>query len=68
MIVAIASLWGIVIPATWMQPAGIIGALSSMALFLIYLSPLSIIPIVVDLAVLWGVFVADWTPETLGGS
>ena len=67
-VIAIASLWGIVVPSTWMEPAVIIGAVSSMALFLIYLSPLSIIPVVVDLAVLWVAFVADWTPETLGGS
>ena len=67
-VVAIASLWGIVIPSTWMQPAAVIGAVSSMALFLIYLSPLSIIPVLANVVVLWGVFVADWTPETLGGS
>ena len=34
------------------------------ALFLIYLSPLSIVPLVADIVVLWGVFVADWTPQT----
>ena len=67
-LVAIASLWGIVIPAAWMQPAAVIGVVSSMALFLIYLSPLSIIPIVADLLVLWGVFIADWTPQSLSGS
>jgi hypothetical protein len=67
-VVAIASLWGIVFPSTWMAPAAVIGAVSSMALFLVYISPLSIIPIVADLVVLWGVFVADWTPQTLGGS
>jgi hypothetical protein len=67
-IIAIASLWGIVIPSTWMQPAAVVGAVSSMALFLIYLSPLSIVPLLADLAVLWGVFVADWTPQTLTGS
>jgi hypothetical protein len=67
-IVAIASLWGIVIPSAWMQPAAVIGAVSSMALFLIYLSPLSVVPVVADLVVLWGVLVADWNPQTFSGS
>ena len=66
--VAIAALWGIVVPSTWMQPAAVIGAVSSIALFVIYLSPLSVIPILADLVVLWGVFMADWTSQTLGGS
>ena len=51
-----------------MQPAAVIGAVSSMALFLIYLSPLSIVPVVADLVVLWGVFVAEWTPQAISGS
>src|SRR5690242_1378722 len=52
LIVAIAGLWGIVIPADWWRPAAIVGALSSMVLFSIYLSPLSVIPMLVDAAVL----------------
>ncbi len=36
-----------------------------MVLFLLYLSPLSIIPLVADLVVLWGVLIASWTPQTL---
>ena len=39
--------------------------MSSIALFLIYLSPLSIVPLIADAAVLWGVLVASWTPESL---
>jgi hypothetical protein len=68
LIVAIAGLWGIVIPADWWRPAAIIGALSSMVLFSIYLSPLSVIPMLVDAAVLWGVVVSGWTTESLTGS
>src|SRR5204863_8544073 len=60
-VVAIAALWGIVIPSTWMQLAAVIGAVSSTTLFLIYLSPLSVAPLLANLVVLWGVFVADWT-------
>lgn len=67
-VIAIASLWGIVIPSTWWQPAAIIGAVSSIVLFAIYLSPLSIIPLAADLAVLWGVFIAGWSPQSLTGA
>ena len=67
-IIAIASLWGLIIPSEWWRPAAVMGAVSSMALFVLYLSPLSIIPIVVDLAVLWGVLIASWTPQTLAES
>jgi hypothetical protein len=64
-IVAIASLWGIVIPSEWWRPAAVIGSVSSIALFVIYLSPLSIVPLLADAAVLWGVLVANWTPQSL---
>jgi hypothetical protein len=64
-IVAIASLWGIVIPSEWWRPAAVIGAVSSIALFVIYLSPLSIVPLIADAAVLWGVLIANWTPHSL---
>jgi len=67
-IVAIAGLWGIVIPADWWRPAAIVGALSSIVLFSIYLSPLSVIPMLVDAAVLWGVVVSGWTTESLTGT
>ena len=29
---------------------------------------LPIIPLLADVIVLWGAFVADWTPQTIGGS
>lgn len=67
-LVAIASLWGIIIPSTWMAPAAVTGAVSSLVLFLIYLSPLSVVPVVADLVVLWGVFIAAWTPQTLSST
>jgi hypothetical protein len=64
-VVAIASLWGFVIPGEWWRPAAVIGSVSSIALFVIYLSPLSIVPLIADAAVLWGVLVANWTPQSL---
>jgi hypothetical protein len=67
-IVAIASLWGIVIPSEWWRPAALIGSISSIVLFAIYLSPLAVVPLIVEAAVLWGVLVASWTPQSLAGS
>ena len=67
-VVAIAALWGIVIPAGWWQPAAIVGSVSSIVLFTLYIGPLSVIPLVADAAGLWGVLVAEWTPESLTGS
>ena len=64
-IVAIASLWGIVIPSEWWRPAAVIGSVSSIALFVIYLSLLSIVPLIADAAVLWGVLVTNWTAQSL---
>ena len=67
-IVAIASLWGIVIPSEWFRPAAIVGSTSGIALFVIYLSPLAILPLLAEVAVLWGVLVASWTPQSIMGS
>jgi hypothetical protein len=67
-IVAIASLWGIVIPSDWWRPAALIGAISSIALFTIYLSPLAVLPLVVEAIVLWVVLAVDWTTQSLTGS
>lgn len=66
--VAIASLWGVVIPSEWFRPAAIVGAISGIALFVIYLSPLAILPVLAEVAVLWGVLVASWTPQSITGS
>jgi len=64
-IVAIASLWAIVVPTDWMVPAALVGAVASATLFLIYLSPLSIIPLALDAIVVYGIVVAGWTQAAL---
>lgn len=68
LIVAAAALWGIVVPATWWQPALVIGASASLVLFLVYLSPLALIPLIVDLVLLWGVFAQGWSVATFAGA
>jgi hypothetical protein len=65
---AIGALWGIVVPADWWQPAAVLGASASVVLFVIYLGPGAIIPLIVDGVVLWGVLIAGWTPASLAAA
>ena len=67
-VVAIAALWGIVIPADWFRPAAIAGAVASAILFLLYLGPWAIVPLALDAVILWGVLLQDWTPASLAGA
>jgi hypothetical protein len=47
-LVAIAGVWGFVVPPTWWQPMVLFGAASSAVLFAIYFSPVAIVPLFVD--------------------
>ncbi|HYK96851.1 MAG TPA: hypothetical protein VEU77_00515 [Candidatus Acidoferrales bacterium] len=67
-IAAAAALWGIVVPAAWWQPAVVLGASCSLMLFLVYMSPLALIPLVIDLVVLWGVLSQGWAVATFAGA
>lgn len=62
---ALGALWGLVVPAEWWQPAAVLGAASSIVLFLLYLGPGAVPPLIVDVVVLWGVLIAGWTPASL---
>jgi hypothetical protein len=66
-IVAGLALWGLLVPAGWWTPALVIGALCSILLFAIYLSPLSVIPFVLDAIVLWGAVTQGWSVATFAG-
>lgn len=47
-LVAIAGVWGFVVPPMWWQPMVIFGAAASAVLFAIYFSPFAIVPLIVD--------------------
>jgi hypothetical protein len=47
-LVAIAGVWGFVVPPGWWQPMVLLAAAASVVLFTIYFSPLAILPLVVD--------------------
>ena len=65
---AAAALVGLGVPANLWLPLIVVGAVASIALFILYLSPLSLIPIAVDLILLWGVLLQQWTVFGLRGS
>jgi hypothetical protein len=64
-LLAILSLWGLLVPAEWWRPAALVGSLASIVLFGIYLSPWAVIPLGVDLVVLWGVLIQGWTQASI---
>lgn len=47
-LVAIAGLWGFIVPPAWWQPMVLLAAAASAVLFTIYFSPLAIVPLLVD--------------------
>lgn len=67
LLMAALALLGIVVPAAWGVPLIIVGAMASIALFVLYLSPLALLPIALNLILLWGVFLQNWTIESLRG-
>lgn len=67
-VIAVAALWAIVLPSTWFAPAAVTGSVASIILFLLYLGPWAVVPIVLDAVILWGVLVAGWTQTSLAAS
>lgn len=65
---AILALFGLIIPAEWWGVLVGIASVSSLALYLLYLGPWTILPIVVDIFLLWGIFVAHWSAAMLRGA
>ena len=64
-LLALAGSFGVLVPAGWWRPVVVIAAVASGSLFLLYLGPRALIPLLVDAALLWGVLVRDWTLEGL---
>ena len=62
---AFLALVGWLVPATWWSPLLLAGSLSSILLFLMYLGPMAIIPLIVDAVLLVGLFGLRWTIEGL---
>ncbi len=64
---AILGIIGVFVPEGWWAGLVIAGAVASAALYISYFGPLSIVPIVLDVLLLWGVFAQHWTVAALRG-
>jgi hypothetical protein len=62
---AAASLFGILVPATWWPILVPASTILSLLLQILYIGPLVILPILVDGVLLWGVFIQHWSVTSL---
>ncbi len=66
-LLAALSLFGLLIPADWWTVLVVVGAVASIVLHLLYLSPFAILPLILDGVLLWGALAQGWTAASLGG-
>jgi hypothetical protein len=64
-LIAILALFGLMVPSAWFAPAAILGAVASILLYITFAGLWAILPIAVDLIVLWGVLSQQWTAAGL---
>ena len=64
-VLALLSLFGIVVASGWWVPLVFAGSGASVLLFLLYLSPFALLPLAVDVILAAGIIVARWTPDSL---
>lgn len=64
---ALMALFGLIIPAElWGVFVGI-ASVASLVLYILYLSPRAVLPIAIDIFLLWGIFIVRWSAAGLGG-
>jgi hypothetical protein len=64
---ALMALFGLIIPAElWGVFVGV-ASVASLALYLLYLGPWVVLPIAIDIFLLWGIFVVHWSAASLRG-
>lgn len=59
-IAAIFSIYGKFVPAEWWPYLLAAGSVSSILLYVMYLSPLAILPLLINATILYGVFARNW--------
>jgi hypothetical protein len=62
-LVALAALFGIVAPVEWWSPAVVVSSAASGLLFVMYVGPWALIPLLVDAVLLWGVLSRGWSVQ-----
>ena len=65
LLAAAAALFGLIVPAAWFVPLVVVGSIASILLYVLYLSAFSIIPIAIDVILLWGVLAQQWSVVSL---
>ena len=66
-VAAVLALFGLLIPAElWGVFVGV-ASIASLVLYLLYLGPRVMLPIVIDIFLLWGIFVVHWLVAGLRG-
>jgi hypothetical protein len=65
---ALMALFGLIIPTEWWGVLVGMASVSSLALYLLHLGPWAVLPIVIDIFLLWGIFVARWSAAVLRGT
>ncbi len=64
---AILGLFGVIVPTQWWPALVVAGAIASALLYILYFGLFSVIPIVIDVILLWGVFVQNWSVTGMRG-
>ena len=64
-IAALLALFGWLIPANWFAPLVIVAALASAVLYVLYFGLFALLPLAIDIVLIWGVFTQNWSVNTL---
>lgn len=64
---AVLSLFGWIVPAEWWLTLVVVAAVSSIALYVLYFGLWAILPMAVDVLLLWGVLAQHWSVAELRG-
>ena len=65
---ALLALFGLLIPAEWWGVLVGIAAASSLILYVLYFDPWAILPLAIDIFLLWGVLIPHWSVASLHGA
>jgi len=64
---AAAALLGWSVPSQWFAPLIVVGAVASIAVQVVWISPWAVLPLLLDAALLWAVFGMRLTVDALRG-
>jgi hypothetical protein len=67
-VAAALALFGLLVPAAWWPWLVALGAASSALMYVLYIGPWAILPLALDLLLLWGVYGLHWTVLSLRGA